>query len=108
MRTTSRSGQVLLSLLLVSLAATTIGAAQTDAPQVVATQPRNGDLDVATSVKEIVVTFDQEMDRSGYSFVGGGPTFPQVTGKGAWRSARVCVLPVRLEPGKDFTVGINS
>jgi len=43
--------------------------AQTDAssaPQVIATQPVNGATDVAPEVKEVVVTFDQNMDRGGF------------------------------------------
>jgi hypothetical protein len=82
--------------------------AQTPEPRVAAIEPRNGDQDVAPDLKEIVVTFDQDMSTSGFSFVGGGPAFPKAVGKPAWRSARQCVLPVQLEPNHAYTVGINS
>ena len=82
--------------------------AQGPAPRVVATEPRNGDQDVSLDLKEVVVTFDQDMNSSGFSFVGGGPAFPKASGKPAWKTARQCVLPVQLEPGRAYTIGINS
>jgi carboxyl-terminal processing protease len=81
--------------------------AQAAAPKVTATQPRSGDLSVASDLREVVVTFDQDMDTTGYSFVGGGPSFPTVTGKPSWRNARECVLPVQVEAGHAYTLGIN-
>jgi hypothetical protein len=97
-----------LAVTVVVLAAFTSSFAQDAAPKVIATHPRNGDQSVAVDLREVVVTFDQDMDTTGYSFVGGGPTFPKVAGKPAWRSARECVLPVQLEAGHSYTVGINS
>ncbi|MBI5821582.1 MAG: hypothetical protein HZA88_21645 [Verrucomicrobia bacterium] len=83
-------------------------AAGSSAPQVTATQPVNGTTDVSADLKEIVVSFDQDMDRGGASFTGGGSEFPKLRGKPFWRSARECVLPVELEPGHPYVVGINS
>ncbi|HBJ83799.1 MAG TPA: hypothetical protein DDZ88_08020 [Verrucomicrobiales bacterium] len=97
--------QILVRIACLLLGADAIHAA---APQVAATQPRNSDQAVAVEVREIVITFDQDMNTAGYSFVGGGPTFPKVTGKPTWRTARQCVLPVELEPGRAYTIGINS
>lgn len=85
-----------------------LGGVQAAAPQVTATQPRNGDLAVPADLREIVVTFDQDMNTTGYSFTGGGPSFPKVAGKPSWRSARECVLPVQVEAGRAYTVRVNS
>ena len=44
------------------------------------------------------------------SWTGGGPEFPaSPTGaKAAWRDKRTCALPVKLESGRYYRVGINS
>lgn len=97
-----------LTLILGSLIFTDCFEAEAAAPKVIATQPRNGDEDVPVALQEINVSFDQEMDRSGYSFTRGELTFPKIAGKPFWRSARECVLPVQLEPGRAYSVGINS
>ena len=58
---------------------------------------------------EITVTFDQEMG-GGMSWTGGGPEFPPSPEgqKAQWRDKRTCVLPVKLEAGHFYRVGINS
>ncbi len=81
--------------------------AQNAAPLVALTQPTNGDQNVSPALTEVVITFDADM-AGGYSFVGGGPTFPKVTGKPVWRTARECVLTVQLEHDRAYTLGINS
>ena len=82
-------------------------SAQSAAPVVAKTLPASGDQNVSAALTEIVITFDSDM-ASGYSFIGGGPTFPKVTGKPVWRTPRECVLPMQLEPGRSYTMGINS
>ena len=82
-------------------------AAQSAAPVVTKTQPASGDQNVSPALREIVITFDADM-AGGYSFIGGGPTFPKVTGKPVWRTPRECVLPVQLEPDRAYALGINS
>lgn len=91
-----------------ALIALTANALAQDAPRVTSTQPADGAMDIAPGAAEIVVTFDQDMDRAGFSFVGGGPTFPKVRGTPSWRSARECVLPVELGAGQSYAVGIND
>ena len=76
-------------------------------PQVVGTVPEMGAVGVPSTLRELVVKFDRDMS-PGYSFVGGGPTFPTITGKGEWRTSQECVLPVQLEPNRTYTVGLNS
>jgi hypothetical protein len=78
-------------------------------PQIVSTAPANGQSDVDPGLKEITVTFDRDMG-GGFSWTGGGPEYPP-TPEGAkpyWRDKRTCVLPVTLERGHLYRVGINS
>lgn len=78
-------------------------------PRVVATSPAVGAIDVDSATAEITVTFDRDMG-SGFSWTGGGPDYPPARkGKDAfWRDRRTCVLPVKLQPGRYYRVGINS
>jgi RNA polymerase sigma-70 factor (ECF subfamily) len=79
------------------------------APQIVSCSPARGATDVDPTVKEMTVTFDQDMEE-GMSWTGGGPEFPQIPEgqKGHWRDKRTCVLPVKLQTGHRYRVGINS
>ena len=78
-------------------------------PVIIATSPRAGEMDVDPALAEITVTFDRDMGK-GCSWTGGGPDYPpSPEGKKAiWRDKRTCVLPVRLEAGHYYRVGINS
>ncbi len=78
-------------------------------PQIVSSSPRVGETDVKTSMPEIRVTFDRDMS-DGMSWTGGPPFFPpsDKTAKARWIDKRTCVLPVKLEGGKFYRVGINS
>jgi RNA polymerase sigma-70 factor (ECF subfamily) len=82
---------------------------QMSPPKIVATSPVGGATDVDPGVAEITVTFDQEMG-GGMSWTGGGPEFPPAPEgqKAQWRDKRTCVLPVKLEAGHYYRVGINS
>jgi hypothetical protein len=84
-------------------------AASGPAPNIVATTPAVGATDVDPGLKEITVTFDQDMG-GGMSWTGGGEQFPKTPeGQPAqWRDKRTCVLPVLLEPAHAYQVGINS
>jgi beta-lactamase regulating signal transducer with metallopeptidase domain len=78
-------------------------------PNIVVTSPRVGEKDVDPATAEITVTFDRDMG-GGCSWTGGGPEYPQSPEgkKVAWRDKRTCVLPVKLEAGHYYRVGINS
>ena len=76
-------------------------------PQVLKAVPDNGDLGVDPGLRVIRVTFDQAMNRGGMSVVGGGESFP-VHGKPRWKTSRTISIPVRLEPGHDYWLSINS
>jgi hypothetical protein len=83
---------------------------RTSWPTIVTTKPEIGATDVDPAIKEIAVTFDRDMDTGGFSWTGGGPTFPSSpAGAGAtWVNPRTCVLPVQLNRGSFYRVGINS
>ena|GEM_PF-5202479 len=79
------------------------------APVIVKLEPANDATDVdAAAVKELRVTFDRDMNTGGSSWTGGGESFPETPGKPKWIDKRTCVLPVKLQPGKSYTLGINS
>jgi RNA polymerase sigma-70 factor (ECF subfamily) len=89
---------------------TTTPSEKADAPpHIIATSPKTGTTDVDPALKEITVTFDRDMGE-GMSWTGGGPTFPKSPegAKAHWRDKRTCVLPVKLQAGRAYRVGINS
>ena len=100
--TTILTLSLLLSLLHVA------SANEQKAPRIKKVTPEIGAKDVSPSVKEIRVTFDQDMNTGGMSWCGGGPGFPKITGKPGWTSRRTCVLPVKFQKGKVYLLGINS
>jgi beta-lactamase regulating signal transducer with metallopeptidase domain len=78
-------------------------------PQIVETNPKVGAIDVDPALQEISVTFDREM-RGGMSWTGGPPLMPEIdkSRKPEWRNGRTCAIPVKLEAGSYYRVGINS
>ena len=101
----ARCGRVVMVLVTALLAAGSAQAQQ--APKVVAMVPPSGATDVDPSLTELRVTFDQDM-AGGFSWTGGGETYPKSTGRPRWVDRRTCVLPVALEPGRSYQLGINS
>jgi beta-lactamase regulating signal transducer with metallopeptidase domain len=94
---------------------TTVGATgeqekQLRAPMVVSLNPPNGAIDVDPKKDTLQVTFDMPMG-AGMSWTGGGPTFPKLAEgkKPSWSAdGLTCTLPVMLEPGKEYQLGLNS
>ncbi len=78
-------------------------------PRVIATSPSAGNVDVDPATSEITVTFDRDMGK-GFSWTGGGPFYPaMLEGKRPFsRDSRTCVLPVKLQRGHYYRVGIQS
>jgi hypothetical protein len=79
-------------------------------PEIVASSPRIGETDVDPDLTSISVTFDQEM-MGGFSWTGGPPLFPpgREGEQPHWsEDRRTCYLPVTLQPGTYYRVGINS
>lgn len=88
---------------------TAMGRGKGEVPKILFTKPVDGATEVDPALTEITVTFDQDMSE-GFSWTGGGSEYPQ-SPEGAqaqWRGKRTCVLPVKLEPGHHYRVGINS
>ena len=77
-------------------------------PEIVSMNPPNGAKDVDPTIKELRVKFNVPMGE-GFSWTGGGPNFPKTTGRPRWtKDHKTCVLPVKLEPGSDCELGLNS
>ena len=76
-------------------------------PRIVSTSPVDGAKEVDPATAEVTVTFDRDM-ASGFTWNGDGPDFPFLAGANAVRrNPRTCVLPVKLEPGRSYRVGLN-
>jgi RNA polymerase sigma-70 factor (ECF subfamily) len=77
---------------------------------VVHVEPKLGASDVDPGLREIRVTFSKRMKDQNWSWVTFNPDmFPNVEGKIHYEAdRRTCVLPVKLEPGKTYWIGINS
>ena len=96
----------LSSLFLVAAVVAQTGPPALAPPKVVSMKPRDGGvLDPAAT--ELVVTFDRDMFRGGYSVCGGGPDFPKIEGRPKWRGDRTLVIPVRLEPDHEYRLSLN-
>jgi hypothetical protein len=76
-------------------------------PNVIASIPANHATEVDPALAQLEVTFDQDMSPS-FSWTGGPPYYPTTTGSPQWKDKRTCILPVQLEAGKLYRVGINS
>lgn len=78
-------------------------------PVVIETQPKALQNDVPPDLDKITVTFDQPMHDRSWSWTGGGDTYPEVTASMSYDAERTtCTMPVKLQPGKVYWVGINS
>jgi prepilin-type processing-associated H-X9-DG protein len=78
-------------------------------PVVVKTQPAAFANDVSPGLKIIKVMFDKAMLNRSWSWVGSGETYPETTGEPYYDSSKkTCNLPVKLEAGKVYWIGINS
>jgi RNA polymerase sigma-70 factor (ECF subfamily) len=72
--------------------------------------PANGATDVDPKTAELRVTFSVPMG-GGCSWTGGGPGYPALREgmRPRWTDdQRTCVLPVRLETGRQYRLGLNS
>ena len=48
------------------------------------------------------------MSPGGYSWVQRSKDeYPETTGRPFWRTPRICVLPVKLEAGRTYWLGLN-
>lgn len=76
-------------------------------PQIVSTSPADGDMVVDPATAELVVKFDRDMGQ-GMTWNSDGTKTPYLPGsKAFWRDRRTCVMPVQLEAGQSYKVGLN-
>jgi RNA polymerase sigma-70 factor (ECF subfamily) len=77
-------------------------------PKIVRTIPETGAMNVDWNLTELIAEFDRDMNERGYSWVQrSAEEYPETTGKPFWRTSRICVLPVKLEPGHSYWIGLN-
>lgn len=88
--------------------AETFTAERSAAPTVVSMTPANGADGVDPQTSAIVITFDRPMLDKAWSFVGGGPNFPEVAGQPSYDESRtVLTLPVKLKPSWSYEFWLN-
>jgi beta-lactamase regulating signal transducer with metallopeptidase domain len=79
-------------------------------PMIVEINPKNGARDVDPGLTELRVTFNVPMG-PGFSWTGGPPEFPPMPEgkKPSWSADhKTCILPVSLQPGTTYRLGLNS
>ena len=79
-------------------------------PVVVKTVPEAGAGEVDPNLTEIKVTFSKDMQDGSWSWTAlSKESFPKLDGKPKYLAdKRTCVLPVKLEPGKTYSIWVNS
>ncbi len=78
-------------------------------PRVASASPDDGAIDVDPATRELRVSFDQDMSHDSMSILGDGPTFPaDPAGEMRWVDARTLMLPLKLEPGRDYELSFNG
>jgi hypothetical protein len=79
------------------------------APGLVEMTPPNGATDVDPDLAELVFVFDQPMKTGQWSIVGGGDSFPVITGTIHYdASGKVLHVPVRLSPDHVYHFRLNN
>jgi RNA polymerase sigma factor (sigma-70 family) len=79
-------------------------------PVVVNIEPAVGARDVDPGLRELRVTFSKKMRDKNWSWTEGNVySVPKLDGTVHYEyNQRTCVMPVKLEPGKTYVLGINS
>lgn len=100
----------IIPIVLVLLSLTGSHAGDKVPPRVIATNPQNGARDIDPSITEISVTFNERMmDKSWSWCYEDRDTFPQMTGQPYYVDNNTKnVLPVKLEPKKEYIIWINT
>lgn len=77
---------------------------------VISTTPENGATDIDPALTEILVVFSQPVQPERYSLTTYNHLgeYPEMTGEPSFPEPQTCAIPVRLEPGKTYAIGINS
>jgi len=100
---------VILLMCAVSCSKWVFCAADETPPKIVATVPADGDTAVDPGLAELSVTFDEPMKDKNWSWCYENPeTFPKMTGDPRYEDGfKKCVLPVQLEPDKEYVIWFN-
>ena len=78
-------------------------------PKVVSMNPANGQTGVDPALATIEVVFDRPMRDGSWSMVGGGPKFPEMTGRPSYDAKRTTwSVPVKLKPEWSYHFRLNS
>ena len=79
-------------------------------PVVIKVEPKVGAIDVDPGLKELRVTFSKKMTDKSWSWPTGNKyAAPKDNGAIHFEpDGRTCVMPVKLEPGKTYMIGVNS
>jgi hypothetical protein len=78
-------------------------------PKVVSMTPANAAAGVDPGLTTIQVVFDRPMKDGSWSVVGGGPHFPEASGKPSYDSKRTTwSMPVKLKPDWEYQFMLNS
>jgi hypothetical protein len=75
-------------------------------PKIIKTIPEYGDCNVDTSLKEVLVLFDQEMN-AGMSVVDS-KYMPEITGRPKWIDSKTFSIPVKLEQDRLYNLQFNN
>ena len=104
-----RSARFIVCLgLIISVTACLAGDSQP--PRVVGTVPQNGTQDVDPALTKISVTFNEQMRDQSWSWAYEDKSkFPTMTGQPYYTDDNTKnVLPVKLEPHKEYVIWINT
>jgi len=102
---------ILLTVFLIAAFSLNVQAQNSSSPRVVKTSPETGDMAVDPSIKEITVTFNEDMmtDNMWSWAMASKETFPKINGQVHYLDdKRTCVAPVKLESGKTYVIWFNS
>ncbi len=78
-------------------------------PRVVSIAPPNGAADADPALDRITVVFDRPMRDGVWSMVGGGPHFPEISGKPSYDGTRrIWTVAVKLKPDWEYEFWLNS
>jgi len=104
--------QQYLAVTVVAMVIALVSCAELDStpPGVIDTFPVTGSTDVDPALTEISVTFSEPMKDGSWSWsYTSKDMFPQMTGQPYYMPGHVKnVLPVKLEPNREYEIWINS
>ncbi len=99
-----------VTIIAMALASASCAETDTTPPSVVDTYPTTGSTDVDPAITEISVTFSEPMSDGNWSWAyTSEDKFPEMTGQPYYMPGLTRnVLPVRLEPNREYEIWINS